>query len=185
MQLAMMRAAERHGELIAHFQADALVLREPQVMRIGRRTATDQAWLLGDEAQMFAVAAPLRLSDRHATPDGRAVVFRRVHAWRGLGALFGSLQAREPVFERFAELLSALCGERRRLSPHLVRPLVDFLHGRKGLKLGEQALRERLSGLRICGGCRGPTPCRSLPRNAPGAVTHGGKLLTAHCEVRI
>ena len=102
MQLAMMRAAERHGELIAHFQADALVLREPQVMRIGRRTATDQAWLLGDEAQMFAVAAPLRLSDRHATPDGRAVVFRRVHAWRGLGALFGSLQVREPVFERFA-----------------------------------------------------------------------------------
>src|SRR6516162_618375 len=101
MQLAMMRAAERHGELIAHFQADALVLREPQVMRIGRRTATDQAWLLGDEAQVFAIAAPLRLADEHA-PGDRAVGFCRFRARLGLRALFGSLQPRESVLERFA-----------------------------------------------------------------------------------
>ena len=102
MQLAMMRAAERHGELIAHLQANALVLSEPHVVRIGRGTAANKAWLLGDKAQMFAIAAPLRLADEHAIPDARAVVFHRFRAWLGLRALIGSLQPREAVFERFA-----------------------------------------------------------------------------------
>jgi hypothetical protein len=39
IQLLVMRAAEGHGEFIAHLQANALVLSEP--------TAANKAWLLG------------------------------------------------------------------------------------------------------------------------------------------
>ena len=35
MQLPVMTAAERNGELIADFEADGSRLREPQVMRVG------------------------------------------------------------------------------------------------------------------------------------------------------
>ena len=45
MQLAMMTAAERHRELVADFEAECSWLRKPQVMRIGRLPAADQAGL--------------------------------------------------------------------------------------------------------------------------------------------
>ena len=45
MQLPMMTAAERHGELVADFETDGPRLRKPQVMRIGRLPAADEAGL--------------------------------------------------------------------------------------------------------------------------------------------
>ena len=45
MQLPMMTAAERHGELVADFETQRSGLGKPQVMRIGRLPATDQAGL--------------------------------------------------------------------------------------------------------------------------------------------
>ena len=45
MQLPMMAAAERHGELIADFEAQGSGLGKPQVMRIGRLPAADEAGL--------------------------------------------------------------------------------------------------------------------------------------------
>ena len=45
MQLPMMAAAKRHGELVADFETDGAGLGKPQMMRIGRLPAADQAGL--------------------------------------------------------------------------------------------------------------------------------------------
>ena len=45
MDLPMMAAAEWYGELIADFEAQGSGLRKPQVMRIGRLPAADEAGL--------------------------------------------------------------------------------------------------------------------------------------------
>ena len=45
VQLTMMAAAERNGELVADFKADGPGLGKAQVMRIGWLAAADQAWL--------------------------------------------------------------------------------------------------------------------------------------------
>jgi hypothetical protein len=45
MQLPMMTAAERDGELITHLETNGSRLRKPQVMRIGRLSATDETGL--------------------------------------------------------------------------------------------------------------------------------------------
>ena len=61
MQLPMMRAAQRYGELVAHLLSESAGLGEPQVVRIARLSAADKARLLGHEAQVFSVAQPPRL----------------------------------------------------------------------------------------------------------------------------
>jgi hypothetical protein len=63
MQLAMMTAAERYGELVADFETERSGLREAQVMRIGWLSAADQAGLGGHEPQMRFVTQPLGLGD--------------------------------------------------------------------------------------------------------------------------
>ena len=45
MQLPMMTAAERYGELVADFETERSGLCKPQVMRVGRLPAADQAGL--------------------------------------------------------------------------------------------------------------------------------------------
>ena len=45
MQLPMMTAAERDGELVADFETQGSGLRKSQVMRIGRLPATDETGL--------------------------------------------------------------------------------------------------------------------------------------------
>jgi hypothetical protein len=56
-------AAERHREFIARFAAERARLHEPQVVRVGRLAAADEACLLGDLAKMLAVAVPARGGD--------------------------------------------------------------------------------------------------------------------------
>ena len=63
MQLPMMTAAERYGELVADFETERSGLREAQVMRIGRLPAADQAGLRSHESQMGFVAKTLGLGD--------------------------------------------------------------------------------------------------------------------------
>ena len=63
MQLPMMTAAEGYGELVADFEAEGPGLGKPQVMRIGRLPATDEAGLRGNEPQMGLVTQPLGLGD--------------------------------------------------------------------------------------------------------------------------
>ena len=45
MQLPMMAAAERDGELIADFKTEGSGLGKPQVMRVGRLPAADETGL--------------------------------------------------------------------------------------------------------------------------------------------
>ena len=45
MQLPMMTAAERNGELVADFEAEGSGLGKPQMMRIGWLPAADEAGL--------------------------------------------------------------------------------------------------------------------------------------------
>ena len=45
MQLLMVITAERHGELIADFKTQRSGLSKAQMVRIGRQTPADQAWL--------------------------------------------------------------------------------------------------------------------------------------------
>ena len=56
-----MTAAERYGELVADLETQRSGLRKPQMMRIGRLPATDQAGLRGDESQVGFVTQPLGL----------------------------------------------------------------------------------------------------------------------------
>ena len=63
MQLPMMSAAERYSKFVADLETERPELREPQVMRIGRLPAADDAGLRCDESQMSFVTQPLRLGD--------------------------------------------------------------------------------------------------------------------------
>jgi hypothetical protein len=56
MQLPVMRAAQRHCKFVAHLLSESAGLGEPQVVRIARLSAADEARLLGHEAQVFPVA---------------------------------------------------------------------------------------------------------------------------------
>jgi len=62
MQLAMMTAAERYGELIADFETERSGLGKAQVMRIGRLPAAHETGLRGHESQMGFVTQPFGLS---------------------------------------------------------------------------------------------------------------------------
>ena len=62
MQLAVVTAAERDRELIAHFEADRSWLRKTQMMWIGRLSSADQTRLCGDEFQVRLVTQSLRLA---------------------------------------------------------------------------------------------------------------------------
>jgi len=63
VNLAMMSAAKRYGELVAYFEAERSGLGKPQVMRIGWLPAADQAGLRGHESQVGLVAKTLGLGD--------------------------------------------------------------------------------------------------------------------------
>ena len=58
MQLPMMASAQRHCELVADFETQRSRLGKPQMMRIGRLPAADEARLRGDEPQMGFVTQP-------------------------------------------------------------------------------------------------------------------------------
>ena len=64
MQLPMMAAAQRNGELIAHLEANGSGLCKPQVMRIGGLPAADDARLRRDEFQVCLVAQPFGFGNR-------------------------------------------------------------------------------------------------------------------------
>ena len=59
----MMTAAERYGEFVADFETQGSGLGKPQVMRIGRLPAADQAGLRGHKSQMGFVTQPFGLGD--------------------------------------------------------------------------------------------------------------------------
>jgi hypothetical protein len=63
MQLPMMTAAERYGELVADFETQRSELGKAQMMRIGRLPAADQAGLCSHESQMGFVTQPFGLGD--------------------------------------------------------------------------------------------------------------------------
>ena len=56
MQLPMMAAAERDGELVADFAAQRLGLSKTQMVRIVRRAATDETGLPCDKFAVLLVA---------------------------------------------------------------------------------------------------------------------------------
>jgi hypothetical protein len=60
VNLAMMAAAERDIKLIADLEAHGSWLGKPQMMRIGRLTAADEARLRDQESQMGFVAHSFR-----------------------------------------------------------------------------------------------------------------------------
>ena len=64
MELAVMTAAERHGELVADLAAERPALGKAQVMGVGRFTTTDQTSLLRHKAHMVAIADAPRLGMR-------------------------------------------------------------------------------------------------------------------------
>src|SRR5262249_24027674 len=60
VDLTMMRATERDGELVAHFATECAQLREAQVMRVRRSPSANQARLFHDMPDMVAVAKATR-----------------------------------------------------------------------------------------------------------------------------
>ena len=72
MDLAMVASAEGHGELIADFTAERWYLRKPQMMRVCRASAADQAWLFGDGFDVLPIADPTRdRQGQNRLVDGR------------------------------------------------------------------------------------------------------------------
>ena len=63
VQLPVMAAAERHGELIADFEAKRARLRKSQMMRVARLSSVDQTRLGSDELKMRLVTQPLGLGN--------------------------------------------------------------------------------------------------------------------------
>jgi hypothetical protein len=58
VQLAVMGAAERDGELVTDLLSQPAGLGKAQVMRIAGVPAAHQAWLFDDEAQVLPIALP-------------------------------------------------------------------------------------------------------------------------------
>ena len=70
VDLAMMAAAQRDGELIADLASERAVLREPKMMRIRGLAPTNQTWLFGHEFEVVLVPNPTRLREgEHALVD--------------------------------------------------------------------------------------------------------------------
>ena len=70
VELTVVIAAERHGELIADFGAERPRLGEADVVRVGRGPAAQDARLRGDVAQMVLVTDPSGLTqNQHALID--------------------------------------------------------------------------------------------------------------------
>ena len=75
MDRAMMRAAERNGELIAHLAAERPRLQVAEMMWIGLFAAADEARLLGNIAKVLAVAIPPRCgNDERALVDALGLI---------------------------------------------------------------------------------------------------------------
>jgi hypothetical protein len=62
MDLAMVSSTQRHGELIADLATESAGLGEAQMMRVRRGATADKTRLLGDMANMLAVADTARFS---------------------------------------------------------------------------------------------------------------------------
>ena len=63
MNLAVVSAAERDGELVADLATERLRLAKAEVMRVSRLAAADQAGLGGNKSQMSLVAKAFWLSE--------------------------------------------------------------------------------------------------------------------------
>ena len=84
MQLAVVTAAERDRELIAHFETDRSWLRKTQVMWIGWLPSADQTRLCRDEFQVRLVTQSFGLGNHELTfvdrPRGQ-IGFGRHKRW--------------------------------------------------------------------------------------------------------
>jgi hypothetical protein len=58
MQLAVLGTAVRNEELVTDLLSESARLGKAQVMRIARLPAADEAWLLGNKAQVLPIALP-------------------------------------------------------------------------------------------------------------------------------
>jgi hypothetical protein len=58
MQLAVMGATERDDELVAHLPSEPALLGKAQVMGVTWLPTADEAWLLGNRAQVLPIAPP-------------------------------------------------------------------------------------------------------------------------------
>lgn len=76
VDLAMVPATQRDGELIADLARQRAPLGKAQVMRFARRPATDRARLLGDEPDVLTIAHAPRLGEgKHGlVDDGLTVI---------------------------------------------------------------------------------------------------------------
>ena len=86
MQLAMMPATKRNCELITDFEAQCARLGKAQVVRIGRMTAANKAWLRSDKPQVGFIAPTFGLGQgEHALVDlgARSLRHLRRKRWRG------------------------------------------------------------------------------------------------------
>jgi hypothetical protein len=77
MQLTVMDAAKRDGELVADFAAERPRLHKPKVVRIARLPTTHQTRQGGDEIEVFFVANPPRpLGQRASATSISAQILR-------------------------------------------------------------------------------------------------------------
>ena len=63
VDVVMVDGAKRHGELVAHLEAQPSGLRVAYVVRVRRQAPADEARLTGDEAEMLLAADPFRFTD--------------------------------------------------------------------------------------------------------------------------
>ncbi len=151
MHLAVMATAQGDRELIAHFAAKRPWLRKSQMMGICRLTAADEAWLLGHQSHVIAVANPARRRQcQHAfiCHRGLSPCSIRMRKWR-----FSVLQHQGTICSidrknrqsRLESLLNALsigCGQSVFGAKNLLSPVGRSLGRRNLLEIDQKLIAQ-------------------------------------------
>jgi hypothetical protein len=167
MDRAVMRAAERDGELVARFAAECPRLQVAKMMRIGLFAAADETRLLGDITKVLAVTiAPRCRKDEPALVDAVGLIevaasFRErrvgannigMSAWSSAVGGFRGCGRCEPVFKSVLHKLGIGCREAVLDGQRLLRPNRGEISRGDGPKLGQQLFAQRGRLLRLKGG---------------------------------
>ena len=92
MDLAVMKATNRHGEFVAYLSSERTGLGKAQVMRVGRCAATYETRLGRDEPAVLLVAQAYGLCGDATTAGGGVVGgIRGLRVGRRLGRFLSSL----------------------------------------------------------------------------------------------
>ena len=153
MDLAMMPAAERHREFVAHLAAKRPWLSKAQMVRIRGRAAANQTGLLDDEPHVLAVANSARFGmAQFALVDACGVAWLSRLARADLAAFANPawpVKLRKLLLEGILDLFGVCRDQRALCAEHPIGPGCGFLGRANALEFGHKLVTERAGGFRV------------------------------------